>query len=140
MSIENTVSKMLGMKFGSYKASVNNMNTVYQNVNDERKVDTILLGGLREQVDGSYEENGKQVAFASYVEFDGKSNYSVWDAKMHRTYSSGWDNSDSDKFNYIAFDDYAVEDANKNGVLDENDLIYLNEGEKQKQTIKDFLS
>ncbi|MBQ9795951.1 MAG: hypothetical protein IJW36_03240 [Clostridia bacterium] len=57
---------------------------------------------------------------------------------MKRTYSSGWNNN-NDKFNYITFDGFAVEDANKNGVLDETDLIYVNDGQGNKQTIKEFL-
>ena len=58
---------------------------------------------------------------------------------MKREYSSGWNSSNSDKFNYITFDGFAVEDANKNGVLDEADLIYVNDGQGNKQTIKEFL-
>ena len=135
MSIKNTVANMLGMNFGSYKASVNNMNKVYQH---DGRTSSCQMDAIKMQVDGCYEENGKHVATASYSEQNGEFNYSVWDNKMKRTYSSGWNNN-SDKFNYITFDGFAVEDANKNGVLDETDLIYVNDGQGNKQTIKEFL-
>ena len=135
MSIRNTVSNMLGMKFGSYNASVNNMNKVYQH---DEETKPIKDGTIMEHSVCCYEENGKHVATARYSEHNGKFNYSVWDNKMNREYSSGW-NSNSDKFNYITFGEFTVEDTNENGVLDETDLIYVNDGQRNKQTIKEFL-
>ncbi len=140
MSIKNTVANMLGMKFGSYNASVKNMENVYQNKNTEHSTyKSIIVKNDIMYYKNYYGENGKGVATASYLESNGEYNYSVLDKKMKREYSSGWNNGSSDKFNYITFGEYAVEDANKNGVLDEADLIYLNDGQGNKQTIKEFL-
>ena len=53
MSIKNTVSNMLGMNFGSYKASVNNMNKVYQH---DGRTSSYQMDAIKVQVDGCYEE------------------------------------------------------------------------------------
>lgn len=139
MSIKDTVSSLLGTEFGNYNNYQNSENYKENKKKSTTFVPSEMLGNTELYTDGHCYNNGKLVATVCHSERNGKINYSVYDVQNHRTYSSGWNNEGSTKLNYITFNGYVIEDVNKNGEVDENDHIYINNGSKNKQTIKDFL-
>ena len=139
MSIKDTVKNMIGMKFGNYNDCKNSKNYVEVKEKFTPFVMSSMFGNIKSYTDGHCYNNGKHVATVSHSEYNGEFNYSVYDVQKQRTYSSGWNSTGDTKLNYITFNNYAIEDANKNGEIDEADLIYVNDGQGNKQTIKEFL-
>ncbi len=142
-SIQENVANMVGMKFGSYEASVKNMNNVYKK--ESSGANELNVFDTEENAISSkntvYFQNGKHVATAVTNEQGNNINYSIWDNKMNRTYSTDWQNVNtaSDKFNHIAFGGASVTDTNGNGIVDKDDVVTYYEDNKVSVTVKDLL-
>ena len=134
--IKADVSKMLGLKFGSYDASVKNLGKIYR---EESKPP--IKQNLSTHLKSIFYKDDKRVAIATLNADDGVVVRSIEDTTTGRTYSTGWqeESCTSTKFKYINYKGFAIEDTNNNGIVDTEDKVYIyrNDGGK---TIADILN
>lgn len=161
-SIQKELNRMVGMKFGSYNASIKNMDKEYSLT--KKDYESITFNSKDEhEVRVYHDENGKHVATAAKntkekrIPFlmynvntdrtyqaafkDTQISYSIYDHNTGRTYSTDRQdkNTASDKFKYIAFDGYAVTDTNGNGVIDGEDIVSNYASGLKPMKVKDIL-
>jgi len=135
--IKTQVSSMLGMKFGSFNASLKNMNNVYIQ-GPESSTE------WSEQHNGSYKKkylnnNYKEVAETFLTKTDTEVAYTIFDIENKRAYCTGLQNKNnaSDKFTRIDFWNngfrYSIVDSNGNGIIDEDDTLLSDTNNDQKK-------
>ena len=121
-NIKSYVQSMIGLKYGSYKASVENMEKKYQHGLGSSIYYANPYSSNEHQ---SYlNNNGKEVAWRQKITVGENVVYTIHDVSTGRIYSSDWQskNSNSDKFTSIEFKGYIIKDDG-NGIVDENDMI-----------------
>lgn len=126
-SVKQQVNGMVGMKFGSFNASVKNMEKVYNHGPES------TMKWSREH-NGSYQKeylnsNYETAAESFLIKTETEVAYAIFDNNTRRAYTTGWQdkNNGSDKFTRIDFWNnnkrYSIVDTNGNGVVDKNDTL-----------------
>lgn len=128
-SVKQQVNSMIGMKFGSFNASVKNMEKVYNQGSG-------TTSEWSRENNGSYRKsylnsNHETTAEAFLVKTETQVDYIIFDKNTRRAYMTGWQdkNNASDKFTRIDFwhnhEHYSIVDTNGNGVVDKNDKVTM---------------
>lgn len=149
-SVKQQVSSMVGMKFGSYNASVKNLDKNYGNTRQDRTKEwSDKHNGSTDAI--YFDSKGqKRIAQTFYNNTNAQVSYAIFDNKTNRAYTTGWQdkNNASDKFTRIDFcwtdgGYYSVVDSNGNGVVDNDDMVTFsgktNHGEQTSIKLTDLL-
>lgn len=151
-SVKQQVSSMVGMKFGSFDASVKSLDKKYGSTRQDRTKEwSDTHNGSTDSI--YYDSKGqKQIAqtYLSKNSTDTQIAYAIFDNNTNRAYCTGWQdkNKASDKFTRIDFSwsdggYYSVVDSNGNGIVDNDDTVTYsgktNNDEKTSIKLKDLL-
>ena len=136
-SVQNLLNARL--KFGEYNTSINNLRRLYRE--EQNGNETIFYDKKNHQIAVCQGRTGTCDFFGTYID------YNIYDCNTDRLYSTKeFETSPEDiKFAQLYCDGYMIED-NGNGIVDENDLIYLDsiyldpDHSYESITIKDFLN